>query len=128
MLKVTCAIIIKDQKILICKRSSKMHNGSKWEFPGGKVKDGEDLETCIVREIREELNIRVTPKQQLPSFTSGSTIELVPFICPGYDGQIALREHAAFTFCALVDLNNYDLTAPDKLLYNYMMKNPELLG
>lgn len=59
MIQVTAAIIRKDGKILICQRAE---NGSLpllWEFPGGKLEDGETLEECLIRECKEELNINI---------------------------------------------------------------------
>ncbi|HSB66192.1 MAG TPA: NUDIX domain-containing protein, partial [Anaerolineales bacterium] len=52
---VTAAIIHKDQKLLITRRPTKGLLGGLWEFPGGKLKEGEDLPSCLQREIREEL-------------------------------------------------------------------------
>ncbi|SKB87329.1 NUDIX domain-containing protein [Salegentibacter salinarum] len=53
MIKVSCAIIEHNGKVLCAQRSSKMELPSKWEFPGGKVKE-ETFEECLIREIREE--------------------------------------------------------------------------
>ena len=60
MLEVTCAIIVHENKILICQRSAAMKMPLKWEFPGGKVEDGESKEDCLRREIWEELRIHIT--------------------------------------------------------------------
>ena len=57
ILKVTAAILVKDGKILIAKRSSSDRLANKWEFAGGKVKDNEAPEACLKRELNEELNI-----------------------------------------------------------------------
>ena len=54
MTEVTCAIILRDRHVLITQRSEQMPHPLKWEFPGGKVKEGESVEECIRREIREE--------------------------------------------------------------------------
>lgn len=57
-----------DDKILFAKRNepnnAEIHN--KWEFPGGKIKFGEDPETAIVREIKEETGLEVKIKRLLP--------------------------------------------------------------
>jgi mutator protein MutT len=58
-IEVAAAVIEKDEKILITRRKSESHLGDYWEFPGGKRENGEDLESCLVREIREELGIEV---------------------------------------------------------------------
>ena len=60
MINVTAAIIERYGKFLIAKRSSKISLPNKWEFPGGKVKEGETPEECLQRELLEEFEIDVT--------------------------------------------------------------------
>lgn len=59
MLEVTAAIIKENNKILICQRAKDDECGLLWEFPGGKKEAGESLEECIIREIKEELNLDI---------------------------------------------------------------------
>ncbi|HQV78127.1 MAG TPA: NUDIX domain-containing protein [Chitinophagales bacterium] len=56
---VYCALIIKDDRILITQRSEKMKLPLKWEFPGGKLENNEKAETAIIREIKEELLMNI---------------------------------------------------------------------
>lgn len=56
---VTAAIIEHDNKILLTRRPVGKPYGKMWEFPGGKVELAEDPKDCIVREIREELDMSV---------------------------------------------------------------------
>src|SRR5690606_26929598 len=97
MLIVTCAIIIRERKILICQRSSTMNLPLKWEFPGGKVEPGEDDAATIVREIKEELHLNIEVVKRLepvehdyPKFR----IRLVPFVAHVICGELRLEEHA----------------------------------
>ncbi|HNS15886.1 MAG TPA: NUDIX domain-containing protein, partial [Syntrophorhabdaceae bacterium] len=55
---VTAAIIEKDGRVLIAKRK-RAYSGYLWEFPGGKMEEGESLEECLKREIEEELGIEI---------------------------------------------------------------------
>lgn len=60
MLNVVCAVLIKNQKIFLPKRSSKLKlMPNKYEFPGGKVEKGESLKDALKRELDEELSIDV---------------------------------------------------------------------
>lgn len=96
IIKVTCAIIERDGKILAAQRSENMGMGLKWEFPGGKVEPGERPEDCIARELKEELGIEAKVKQALPSHIHDygtKVIELIPFICEIKNGRIECREH-----------------------------------
>lgn len=58
-LVVAIALIEREGKYLITRRLPEDSFGGLWEFPGGKLDPGEDLETCLRREIREELGIQV---------------------------------------------------------------------
>ena len=55
MIKVVCGIIFKDQKIFICRRNPEASLGGYWEFPGGKIEEGEDHRESLKRELMEEL-------------------------------------------------------------------------
>ncbi len=55
---IVCAVICMDQRLLIAKRSSGVHENI-WEFPGGKVEPEETREQAVAREIREELELCV---------------------------------------------------------------------
>ena len=57
MTVVVAAIIERDGKVLICRRAEGHAHEGKWEFPGGKVEDGESLADALARELQEELAI-----------------------------------------------------------------------
>ncbi|MGL4838061.1 MAG: NUDIX domain-containing protein, partial [Shewanella sp.] len=46
-------------QILLAKRPAHLHQGGKWEFPGGKVEPGENVVEALIRELKEELNLTV---------------------------------------------------------------------
>lgn len=59
MIPVVAGIVEKDGKFLICQRKADVHNGLKWEFPGGKLEKGESPEAALKRELFEELEIEI---------------------------------------------------------------------
>ena len=59
MKQVTAAIIKDNGRYLICQRGAEDECGLLWEFPGGKLEEGESLEECIIREIKEELELDI---------------------------------------------------------------------
>lgn len=67
-LLVTAAVIFRDHHVLITQRPQKGLLGGLWEFPGGKVQSGEDLQSGLKRELREELGVEVTICQELGAF------------------------------------------------------------
>src|SRR2546430_15994511 len=82
--QVAIGIVIKDDQILICCRRKSDSFGGYWEFPGGKCEAGETPVQCVVRELREELGIEVTPLLALESIEhqyEGGRVVLYPFIC-----------------------------------------------
>ena len=117
MLKVTCAIIISHDKILITQRNSSSDHPMKWEFPGGKLNPDETVEECIIREIREELDIEIeiresmTPVQHDYGFKQ---IELIPFACKLKSGKIKLLEHHDFMWITFSNLEKTDFADADK--------------
>lgn len=60
--EVGCAIILRRPHILIAQRKPGDTLAGFWEFPGGKIEKGETLEECLIREVFEELRVRVQPK------------------------------------------------------------------
>ncbi len=101
IIKVTCAIIERDGRVLAAQRSETMSMPLKWEFPGGKLEDGENPAECLIREIREELGVdlRVLDSLSPVLHDYGTwTIELLPFICEITGGDIVLHEHRAVTW------------------------------
>jgi len=100
-IEVACAIIENKGKVLCTQRSATMSLPLKWEFPGGKIQDGESLEDCLKRELREELELDIAvgrplspTTHQYPTFK----ITLYPFICKIISGEMKLHEHKAYTW------------------------------
>lgn len=121
MLKVTCAIIIRNNQILIAQHGEKPGHEFQWEFPGGKILSDESPESCVIREIREELGIEVEISEQIipVSFDyETKTIELIPFICRWESGKISLNEHIAIKWIRIGELANTDFCGADKKLIN----------
>ncbi|RZK48544.1 MAG: (deoxy)nucleoside triphosphate pyrophosphohydrolase [Pedobacter sp.] len=117
MIDVTCAIIIKEGKYLICQRSERMKMPLKWEFPGGKVEINESLQSCLQREIKEELNVNIYIIKKLNKVIhhyDNFSISLYPFICEIRDGDISLKEHNTYQWVDLHEINKYDLASADK--------------
>lgn len=59
MIVVSAGVVKRDGRVMICQRRPEVHNGLKWEFPGGKLERGETPEAALARELREELGIGV---------------------------------------------------------------------
>jgi mutator protein MutT len=89
---VAIGIVVRDGHILICQRRNKGHLGGLWEFPGGKKEPGETPDSCLFRELREELGIVVRVIEpfapidwQYPSVH----VRLLPYLCDLVSGEPA---------------------------------------
>ena len=115
-LQVTCAIIVREGKVLAAQRSATMKHPLKWEFPGGKIEAGETAEACIVREIREELNVDVQVLSTVPSHSFPPVhprIVLYPFVVEIRQGNIQLAEHVQVKWCGSGELKRLDWGGAD---------------
>lgn len=98
---VACAIIERDGLVLAAQRSEGMNLPLKWEFPGGKLEAGETPGECVIRELHEELAVRVGIGPALPAATHSYdtfTVTLYPFVCSLDSGEITLHEHRAIAW------------------------------
>ena len=129
MIHVACAIIEKDGKVLSVQRSETMSLPLKWEFPGGKIDEGEGPEQCLMREVREELGIEVVlvhalspVSHQYPDFK----VTLYPFICRITAGEVTLYEHKACAWLPPEKLHELDWAAADlPLIEGYRKAYPQ---
>jgi 8-oxo-dGTP diphosphatase len=113
---VTAAIIEKDGRVLIGKRK-RGHFSGRWEFPGGKVEEGETPEECLRRELKEELEIEARIGRLFLSTVhvySHMTIELLAYRVEILSGRIGLNDHTEVLWVAIGDLEEYDFPEADK--------------
>jgi 8-oxo-dGTP diphosphatase len=115
---VTAAVIIQDNKILCVQRNENKYDyiSKKWEFPGGKVEENEQLEETIKREIQEELNLIIGVKSfliqvnhQYPDFK----LKMDTFICEITSGFLKLNEHVDYKWLSINELSDLDWAAAD---------------
>lgn len=95
-IEVTCAVILKGDALLACQKGPDTDHPFEWEFPGGKIENGETSHECIIREIREELNLEIEILGDLHPVEfeyPNKRIKLIPFLCAGADMKIELAEH-----------------------------------
>ena len=115
-IRVLAAVITRDDRYLICKRPAHKRHGDLWEFPGGKIEEGEsDLEAAD-REMQEELGVEATAVEgpllirQDPG--SEFSIEFMPVEIVGTPREI---EHSALAWVTVEEILEYELAPSDRV-------------
>ena len=116
---VSAGIIIKGDRILICQRHRADPYGLQWEFPGGKVRDGERLEDSLRRELAEELAIEAEVGEEvfrLRHRYPDRHVEVVFFSVPSFHGLVRNRVFEAIAWASRAELASYDFLEADQEL------------
>ena len=115
-LHVTAAIIIRNGHVLIAQRRPDDAMGGKWEFPGGKIEQGETPQACLQRELREELGIVADVHDLFAVNThdyADRKIELSAYTAGIRSGDITLHEHSDARWVAIDQLRQFDMCDAD---------------
>lgn len=116
MIDVTAAIIRRNGKVLIAKRSSTSSLPNKWEFPGVKIDDGETPEECLKRELQEEFDIIVDVGDYLTESVyqyEQKKIRLIAFQVSTEADFETLNAHDDVRWVSAEELLDYDLAPVD---------------
>ena len=120
MKRVVAAVIEKDAKGLVCQRTRHQTMPLKWEFPGGKIEEGEQPRDALRRELEEELGIHATIGDEIArlqhTYPNGGTVELRFFIVREYEGEMENRIFRDLQWSDPKDLASYDFLEADASL------------
>lgn len=106
-LDVVGAVILRNREILCARRALRGPLGGMWEFPGGKVEDGETRQAALAREIYEELGCRVQVGGQIEETLhhyERFSITLTTFWCELVEGEPHPHEHSELRWVPQTDL------------------------
>lgn len=129
IIQVLAAVIVKENKILCVQRGAHKfpYLTNKWEFPGGKMEDGESQEETIQREILEELSMEIKPIKHLMSnqhHYPDLSIELHTWLCIPLSESFELNEHQAFVWLEVKELSTLDWAEADVAVIHFLMSFP----
>jgi 8-oxo-dGTP diphosphatase len=121
LLVVACALVDADRRVLIAQRPEGKSMAGLWEFPGGKVEQGESPEAALIRELEEELGVQTKTACLAPvSFASHSYESfhlLMPlYVCRKWQGQPHAKEHTALKWVRPQALRDYPMPPADEPL------------
>lgn len=118
VLVVAAALVDSDGRVLIARRPEGKQLAGQWEFPGGKVEEGETPEAALVRELEEELGIVVKTACLAPFVFASHTYETFHLLMPLYlirrwEGEPEAREHSALKWVRPNAMKDYPMPPAD---------------
>ena len=124
-IRVAAAVIRREDEVFATQRGYGSYKDW-WEFPGGKIEEGESPEEALVREIREELDTDIevtsflqTVEYEYPEFH----LSMDCFWCRIREGQLKLLEHEAARWLPLNDLRQVNWLPADLLVVDALERS-----
>ena len=119
----------RDGKIFIAKRQMTGDMGGRWEFPGGKIEEGEDLVTAVVREMQEEFGVTVSVGRKITSGTfmhkeKPCTLDVLEVSFPqdGVEKPFTLTEHTDYKWADINEIPQLNFVDSDLSVYDAVKK------
>ena len=121
LLVVAVALVDSDGRVLLAQRPPGKSMAGLWEFPGGKVHDGETPEAALIRELHEELGIDVKESCLAPLTFASHNYEnfhlLMPlYVCRRWEGEVRALEGQQLAWVRPTRLGDYPMPPADKPL------------
>ena len=119
---VACALADNTGRVLINQRPLGKDFEGYWEFPGGKIEEGETPENAIIRELKEEINIDVSASCLAPlSFSEmmydNFYVVVLLYVCRKWDGYIQPQENQKIEWILPKDIHKYQVLPADKSFF-----------
>ena len=117
MKRVVAALILSDNKLLVCQRTRHQTMPLKWEFPGGKIEDGEQPREALRRELEEELGIDARIDEEVSrlrhDYKNGGSVELHFFAVRHYQGKLENKIFKEIQWAERKELPTFDFLEAD---------------
>ncbi|MBB0967756.1 (deoxy)nucleoside triphosphate pyrophosphohydrolase [Dietzia aerolata] len=115
-IEVVAAVFYRDGKVLACRRAPGKSAAGKWEFPGGKIDDGETPERALIREIQEELGISVSVGSLVDrtvTTVGDLDIDLACYLVTSALAPARSSDHDELRWLPVPSLSSIDWATPD---------------
>ena len=122
--EVSAGLVFRNGRLLITQRYPDAHLGGLWEFPGGKRECDESFETCLVRELREELGIEVAVRELVETIEHSypeKRVRLMFFRCEWLAKEPRPLGCPAFAWVSREELSGYAFPAADARLIESLL-------
>lgn len=125
MKDVTAAVIVRGNQVFLARRAPGENFAGGWEFPGGKVEDGESPEQCLRRELLEELGVKAEVRhligESIYHYGRGA-IRLLAYRVDLITEEVQLRVHDDCRWVEITDLLSCDLLPADVPIAQKLME------
>jgi len=122
---ISIAIVQNEHKqLLISRRQQGQHLAGKWEFPGGKVEQGETLDVAMLRELKEEVGLIATQYSLFDSLNfqyDELHLSLHFYLVTAYTGQASALEGQQMKWVNAAELIEYDFPKANKSVINKLL-------
>jgi len=126
MIVVAAAVIEnRDGRILIARRRADITLGGYWEFPGGKIEEGESPYECAVRELREEMDLHIEAGDVLIETThdyGDRVVRLIAIKAIMMGGHIRLHDHDDIRWVTVHEMGDYLFAPADEAVVDYLVE------
>ena len=127
-IKVVAGLILQNDKLLICQRPNFKDHPLKWEFPGGKIKNDETNEEALIREINEELSIKVINCDELISYNFNykdlnKKVFIYFYLVNNFSGKVLNNFHKELKWIEIKDIREYDFLEGDLKIIDHISSN-----
>jgi mutator protein MutT len=127
-IEVSAGVVFREGKLLITRRHADVHLGGFWEFPGGKREANEAFETCLQRELREELGIEIEVHELIESLDHDypdKSVHLRFFRCAWLKNEPQPLGCEALAWITLPELSLYKFPEADARLLEKLRGSPQ---
>ncbi len=126
MIQVAVGIVLSRGSVLLCQRSASARYPLKWEFPGGKLEPGESPETCLARELREELSIHASVgplvHRQHSVYPDSGSFDVFYHEIPSWSGLIVNRVFESIAWVPLGGLPSFDILDGNRDIVDLLLR------
>jgi 8-oxo-dGTP diphosphatase len=126
-INVVAGLVYRDGRLLVCQRNRNSAFALKWEFPGGKVEDGESDIEALRRELKEELAIEVLDAEHIYSsehrYPNGPSVSLRFFSVRRFRGTLTNLVFEETSWVELSELENFDFLDGDRPIIEKLMSD-----
>ena len=128
--RVAVGVILRDEpnsnvtQVCISLRPKHLHKGGLWEFPGGKIEQGEDVGSALVRELKEELGIKVRsfiPMRQILWDYKEKTVLLEVIKVTDFDGDVSGLEGQQVEWVTIEQLHDYQFPEANQAIIDGLL-------